>query len=298
MNPAVRDFAFIASASDQLRLQGNCVLDAAALLESLTSRASAAERPAFQELAKCDLALHHSAAFIQHVRQEQARANAVVAAAETAHEQNVALRNEVYQACVRQVARQSLHAHASVHGSPAVNMSGEWPPCTASAASAAAASQTLSETHSEMGAGQASQIAFLPAAAASSRSAAAASHPSAPIPAIHAQKSRGVPKSGEHWIVVGVWLASREFPALPFFLPLVDAKTGLRVKRDVPYRSIIAILSPQFHQFHRDRIPLNVRVVQRQDISGRLVGEIRYICTDIAVSYKMGDSGFQWISKQ
>jgi hypothetical protein len=104
-----------------------------------------------------------------------------------------------------------------------------------------------------------------------------------------------VPKSKlkEQWIVVGVWLASRQFPHLPFFLPLVDSDTGKRLDLGVPYLTLMAALSPKYTD--RDRILLHARVVQRLDDQGRLFGEVRYLCTDIAASYEMGDNAFRWI---
>jgi hypothetical protein len=95
-----------------------------------------------------------------------------------------------------------------------------------------------------------------------------------------------VPKSSEHWVAVGVWLASRRFPDVPFFLQLVDNKTGLRLKR--PYKSLMATLSPN------DGSLLYVRVVQRLD-GGKLFGEVRYLCPDIAASYQIDDNAFKWI---
>ena len=42
-----------------------------------------------------------------------------------------------------------------------------------------------------------------------------------------------------------------------------------------------------------------MRVVQRVDRCGlKLTGEVRYLCTDIGVSYHMGDNAFKWISFQ
>jgi hypothetical protein len=107
------------------------------------------------------------------------------------------------------------------------------------------------------------------------------------------QHGCAVPKSNEHWIAVGVWIASRDFPDLPFFLPFVDSKTGRKLDLPVPYKSIMASLSPKYND--RDRILLHVRVMQRLDKEGRLFGEVRYLCTDIAVSYQMGDNAFKWI---
>jgi hypothetical protein len=105
-----------------------------------------------------------------------------------------------------------------------------------------------------------------------------------------------VPKSNEHWIAVGIFLASRDFPDLPFFLPLVDPDTGRRLDLLVPYKSMMATLSPKYND--RDRILLHVRVMQRLDEEGRLFGQVRYLCTDIAVSYQMGDNAFKWIIYQ
>jgi hypothetical protein len=73
----------------------------------------------------------------------------------------------------------------------------------------------------------------------------------------------------------------------------VDSDTGRRLDLQVPYKSIMACLSPKYTD--RDRILLHARVVQRLDDQGRLFGEVRYLCTDIAVSYHMGDNAFKWI---
>ena len=106
-----------------------------------------------------------------------------------------------------------------------------------------------------------------------------------------------VPRSHERWIVVGVWLASRDLPMLPFWLPLVDKDTGHRLPLDVPYKSMMAALTP-IHMRSREGILLHVRVVQRTDEQGQLFGEVRYLCTDIAVSYEMGNNAFKWIGFQ
>ena len=106
-----------------------------------------------------------------------------------------------------------------------------------------------------------------------------------------------VPKSTEHWMVVGVFVASRNFPSLPFWLRLVEPGTTKRVDLAVPYKSMMATLSPKYND--REKILLHVRVVQRVDRCGqKLTGEARYLCTDIAVSYHMGDNAFKWISFQ
>ena len=108
-----------------------------------------------------------------------------------------------------------------------------------------------------------------------------------------AQRGVKVPKSNEHWVVVGLFLASRDFPDVPFFLPLVDVQTGRTLQQQVPYQEMMRALVPT----HNDRkhILLHVRVVQRLDAHGRLFGDVRYVCTDIAVSYHMGDNAFKWI---
>jgi hypothetical protein len=102
-----------------------------------------------------------------------------------------------------------------------------------------------------------------------------------------------VPKSRDDWIAVGIFLASRQFPDIPFFLPLVNSKTGRKLDLPVPYKSMMASLSPKYND--RDRILLHVRVMQRLDEEGRLFGQVRYLCTDITVSYQMGDNAFKWI---
>lgn len=105
-----------------------------------------------------------------------------------------------------------------------------------------------------------------------------------------------VPKSTERWVVVGLWLASRDFPQLPFFMPFVNPATGQRLELEVPYKSLMATLSPAYT--NRESILLHVRVVQRTGADGRLLDGIRYLCTDIATSYHMGDNAFKWISFQ
>jgi hypothetical protein len=106
-----------------------------------------------------------------------------------------------------------------------------------------------------------------------------------------------VPKNNDHWMVVGVFVASRDFPSLPFWLRLVEPGTTKRVDLAVPYKSMMATLSPKYND--RQKILLHVRVVQRVDRCGqKLAGEVRYLCTDIGVSYHMGDNAFKWISFQ
>jgi hypothetical protein len=106
-----------------------------------------------------------------------------------------------------------------------------------------------------------------------------------------------VPQSSEHWVAVGVWLASRQLPDVPFFLQLVDEQTGRSIDMPgVPYRSLAIALSPKYSEL--DRIPLHLRVVQRLDGRGRLFGDVRYLCPDIAASYQMDDNAFKWIILQ
>ena len=132
-----------------------------------------------------------------------------------------------------------------------------------------------------------------------STSAAAGSR-SIPRPSIGPGGRRRVPvpKSSDEWMVVGIWLASRDFPAVPFFLPLVDPLTGKRMNSNVPDRTMMRALSPKYTA--REDILPHVRVVQRVDASGLPVGEERYICTDIVISYQMEDklNAFNWISWQ
>jgi hypothetical protein len=102
-----------------------------------------------------------------------------------------------------------------------------------------------------------------------------------------------VPKSSEHWVVVGVWLASRHFPDVPFFLQLWDNNTGRRLDLPVPYKSLVRAMSPKYNE--PDRIPLHLRVVQRLNWQRKLLGEVRYLCTDIAASYQIDNEAFKWI---
>jgi hypothetical protein len=101
-----------------------------------------------------------------------------------------------------------------------------------------------------------------------------------------------VPKSVDNWVVIGVWLASRELPTLPFWVPLAHPDTGVRLELAVPYKAIMATLNPKYNG--RQNILLHTRVVQRVN-NGKLEGEVRYLCTDLTVSYKMGDNAFKWI---
>lgn len=43
---------------------------------------------------------------------------------------------------------------------------------------------------------------------------------------------------------------------------------------------------------------LHVRVVQRVDAAGNGFGELRYICTDLGVSYRLGNTGHYWKQDQ
>ena len=108
--------------------------------------------------------------------------------------------------------------------------------------------------------------------------------------------STPVPKTRDTWVVVGMWLAVRELPELPFFLPLVDAVTGEKLEASLPLKAMMAALNPRYTP--RAEILLHLRVVQRVDAMGRLDGELRYVCTDIANSYGMGDTGYKWIHYQ
>lgn len=99
------------------------------------------------------------------------------------------------------------------------------------------------------------------------------------------------------WRVIGVFLASREFPQLIFWLPFVDS-TGKILSQTVSQKTIMASLSPNYNSAQRSNPLLHVRVAQRIDAEGRLMSGERYICTDIAVSYRMGDNAFPWINFQ
>lgn len=103
-------------------------------------------------------------------------------------------------------------------------------------------------------------------------------------------------ESHEQWCVIGVWLASRDFPTLPFFLPLVDATTGDNLELEVPYKMMLASFSPKYND--HDRILLHTRVAQRRDNAGKLFGEVRYICTDLENSYGAEKKTFDWSKHQ
>jgi hypothetical protein len=105
-----------------------------------------------------------------------------------------------------------------------------------------------------------------------------------------------VAKSLDQYVVVGVFLASRDFPQVVFWLPLLDEK-GSFDSQPVPLKSLVAALSPKI-MADRDRILLHLRVVQRIDADGKLHGAVRYPCTDIAACYHMGDNAFKWIQFQ
>lgn len=106
-----------------------------------------------------------------------------------------------------------------------------------------------------------------------------------------------VPKSTDTWVVVGLFLASRDLPKIVFWLPLMDPDgASLMHKLPISFKSVMATLSPRHTD--RDKILLHTRVVQRVNAHGRLYGEVRYPCMDISVSYHMGDNAFKWISFQ
>jgi hypothetical protein len=112
-----------------------------------------------------------------------------------------------------------------------------------------------------------------------------------------------VPKASptDTWIVVGLFLASRDQPEIIFWLPrLVDSGVpgvSKLATLPIPFKSLMASLSPK-HTADRDRILLHLRVVQRIDAAGKLYGEARFPCTDIAASYHLGDNAFKWIQLQ
>jgi hypothetical protein len=88
----------------------------------------------------------------------------------------------------------------------------------------------------------------------------------------------------ERWVVVGVWLASRQLPDVPFFLQLIDDKTGrccIDLKKPYRSRSLLnkSVLSNGI---------MHVRVAQRRDAQSTLFGEVRYLCDDITASYQTG----------
>jgi hypothetical protein len=108
-----------------------------------------------------------------------------------------------------------------------------------------------------------------------------------------------LPKSSEQWVVVGVWLAFRNCPEAPFFLSLVDETSGRPIAMQLPdpvkRRSLVEALGLSFLT---PGTPLRLRVVQRRDGQGRLFGEVRYLCKDIAASYQTNVTSFTWITHQ
>ena len=100
------------------------------------------------------------------------------------------------------------------------------------------------------------------------------------------------PQSPYNWCIIGLWLAMRDRPDLPFWLPLVDPLTGAEISYQVSHQQIIRVLSPKHN--NRADIPLHLRVVQRQDEAGRL----RYTVDDLNCVYNMNPCWLHWLHCQ
>lgn len=142
------------------------------------------------------------------------------------------------------------------------------------------------------------------------------------------QRARStVPFNHEDWRVLGVWLARRCAPNILFWLPFYK-KNGQRVRAEVGVESVMKVLAPKKKKKaalisaiaaskskkgldgsvvdeeelaaasntpHVRSLFLHVRVVQRVDEKGFGFGQLRYICTDLGVSYRLGNTGHYWL---
>jgi hypothetical protein len=90
------------------------------------------------------------------------------------------------------------------------------------------------------------------------------------------------PSSPHKWVLIGVFIASRDCPELPFFVPFARDPND-RVDQPVPYRLMMHWLDSSVQAgTDRRRQLLSVRVLRRVDPDGELVGDVRYMCRDIA----------------
>lgn len=142
------------------------------------------------------------------------------------------------------------------------------------------------------------------------------------------QRARStVPFNHEDWRVLGVWIARRCAPNILFWLPFYK-KNGQRVRAEVGVESVMKVLAPKKKKKaalisaiaaskskkgldgsvvdeeelaaasntpHVRSLFLHVRVVQRVDEKGFGFGQLRYICTDLGVSYRLGNTGHYWL---
>ena len=124
-----------------------------------------------------------------------------------------------------------------------------------------------------------------------------------------------MPFNHETWRVLGVWIARRCSPKILFWIAYWR-RDGTRVKVDVGVDSVMKVLAPKKKKPIKledeegmattIRAPppptrclfLHVRVVQRVDAAGNGFGELRYICTDLGVSYRLGNTGHYWKQDQ
>ena len=115
--------------------------------------------------------------------------------------------------------------------------------------------------------------------------------------------------------MLGVWIARRCSPKILFWIAYWR-RDGTRVKVDVGVDSVMKVLAPKKKKPIKledeegmattIRAPppptrclfLHVRVVQRVDAAGNGFGELRYICTDLGVSYRLGNTGHYWKQDQ
>ena len=125
------------------------------------------------------------------------------------------------------------------------------------------------------------------------------------------QRTRStVPFNHDVWRVVGVWIARRCAPDILFWLPFFR-KNGVRVRVEVGLDSLLKILAPKKKKKvcknldaaetpvpHVRSLFMHVRVVQRVDMEDKGIGDVRYICTDLGVSYRLGNTGHHWAGDQ
>lgn len=122
------------------------------------------------------------------------------------------------------------------------------------------------------------------AASSSSSSSAAAAGPGSVMingRAWFKSQPDTAPSSCHKWSLVGVFIASRYIPDLPFFVPFARDSND-RLSQPVPYRLMMHWLDSSVPGADRRQLLLSVRVFRRVGPDGELVGDERYMCRDIA----------------
>jgi hypothetical protein len=94
-------------------------------------------------------------------------------------------------------------------------------------------------------------------------------------------------------VCVGVWLATRDYPDLVFFLPLLSLPTGNPMQQPLSLKDIMLKLNPTTTP--ATQTLMHVRVfLPRHKLAQPKPDDARFVCTDIAHSYNLGNTGFNW----